>query len=65
MEVSKQVEVGQLLADDGAAGTGDGDAGTIALRYGLEDKPSPLEAFLYGAQHVLIMFSAMVASTSA
>src|SRR6202020_949959 len=62
MEVSKQVEVGQLLADDGAAGTGDGNAGTIALRYGLEDKPSAIEAMLYGAQHVLIMFSAMVAS---
>jgi NCS2 family nucleobase:cation symporter-2 len=55
MELSKQAKVGQLLAEEG-------NAGTIALRYGLEDKPSPIEAILYGAQHVLIMFSAMVAS---
>jgi Permease family len=55
MEISKQAKVGQLLAEES-------NAGTIALRYGLEDKPSPIEAILYGAQHVLIMFSAMVAS---
>ena len=55
MELSKQTKVSQLLAEEG-------NAGTIALRYGLEDKPSPIEAILYGAQHVLIMFSAMVAS---
>src|SRR6201996_7106836 len=55
MELSKQAEVGQLLAEEGATGA-------IALRYGLEDKPAPIEAILYGAQHVLIMFSAMVAS---
>jgi uric acid transporter len=55
MEILKQESVGQLLAEEG-------DAGPIALRYGLEDKPSLIEAILYGAQHVLIMFSAMVAS---
>ena len=55
MDISKQAKVGQLLHEEG-------DAGTLALRYGLEDKPSPIEAILYGAQHVLIMFSAMVAS---
>jgi uric acid transporter len=55
MEILKQENVGQLLAEEG-------NAGSIALRYGLEDKPSLIEAILYGAQHVLIMFSAMVAS---
>jgi uric acid transporter len=58
MEISKQANIGQLLAEDGNAAR----VGTIALRYGLEDKPSAIEAMLYGAQHVLIMFSAMVAS---
>jgi uric acid transporter len=56
MEKSKPAEVGQLLAEDAPR------AGTIALRYGLEDKPPPIAAILFGAQHVLIMFSAMVAS---
>jgi uracil-xanthine permease len=58
MEISKQANIGQLLAEEGNAARVD----AIALRYGLEDKPSPIEAILYGAQHVLIMFSAMVAS---
>jgi len=58
MEISKQANIGQLLAEEGNAAR----VGTVALRYGLEDKPAPIEAILYGAQHVLIMFSAMVAS---
>jgi uric acid transporter len=58
METSNQANVGQLLAQEGDAP----HAGTIALRYGLEDKPPPIAAILFGMQHVLIMFSAMVAS---
>ena len=58
MEMSKQANVGELLAEEGNAPRN----GTVALRYGLEDKPSPITAILFGAQHVLIMFSAMVAS---
>ena len=58
MEMSKQANVGELLAEEGNAPRN----GTVALRYGLEDKPSPIAAILFGAQHVLIMFSAMVAS---
>jgi uric acid transporter len=56
MEISKQERVGWLLAEGGSI------PGAIALRYDLEEKPPPIEAILYGAQHVLIMFSAMVAS---
>jgi uracil-xanthine permease len=58
MEKSISADVGQLLAGEGSAP----QAHTITLRYGLEDKPSPTAAILFGAQHVLIMFSAMVAS---
>jgi NCS2 family nucleobase:cation symporter-2 len=58
MEMSKQANVGELLAEEGNAPRN----GTVALRYGLEDKPLPIAAILFGAQHVLIMFSAMVAS---
>jgi uric acid transporter len=57
MELSRQESVGRLLAEEGSAASG-----AIALRYGLEEKPPLIEAVLYGAQHVLIMFSAMVAS---
>ncbi len=58
MEMLKQASVGQLLAEEGDTTHG----GAIAMRYGLEDKPSPIAAILFGAQHVLVMFSAMVAS---
>jgi uric acid transporter len=58
MEKSISADVGQLLAEEGRGP----QAHTITLRYGLEDKPSPTAAILFGAQHVLIMFSAMVAS---
>ena len=58
MDISKQPDVRQLLAEDRqAAGAADLD-----LLYGLEDKPSPIAAILFGTQHVLIMFSAMIAS---
>jgi xanthine/uracil permease len=30
------------------------------LRYGIEDKPAPLPLILFGMQHVLIMFTAMI-----
>src|ERR1700678_271700 len=34
----------------------------LKIRYGLEDKPGALPATLFAIQHVLIMFSAMIAS---
>ena len=34
----------------------------LELRYGLEDKPAPLAAILFGLQHVLVMFTAMIAA---
>jgi len=30
------------------------------LRYGVEEKPAPLQLILFGMQHVLIMFTAMI-----
>lgn len=43
-----------------------GEAGSAAtfldLRYKLEDRPSPPAALLFGLQHVLIMFTAMIAA---
>ncbi len=57
MEISKQPDVGRLLAGESNAASAD-----IELLYGLEEKPSPVAAILFGAQHVLIMFSAMIAS---
>ena len=51
-------KVGNALAEESGVGAADG----LALRYGLEDKPPAGRAVLYGLQHVLIMFSAMVAS---
>lgn len=32
------------------------------LRYGLEDKPGPMAAVLFALQHVLVMFTAMIAA---
>jgi uric acid transporter len=34
----------------------------LRLRYGIEDKPPPAQLVLFGLQHVLVMFVAMVAS---
>src|SRR6202158_5173990 len=52
--------VGSLLAEEGApAGA---NLLVLSLRYKLEDKPPPIASFLFGLQHVLIMFTAMIAS---
>jgi uric acid transporter len=37
-------------------------ASILQLRYGLEDKPAPFAAILFGLQHVLVMFTAMIAA---
>lgn len=58
MDQIAHTEVGNTLAADAGAQA----AAPLALRYGLEDKPPAGRALLYGLQHVLIMFSAMVAS---
>ena len=51
-------KIGKALADEGHR------AGVtiLDLRYGLEDKPGPIPSILFGLQHVLIMFTAMIAS---
>jgi uracil-xanthine permease len=52
--------IGSMLAEDGApAGT---NLLVHSLRYRLEDRPPPIASFLFGLQHVLIMFTAMIAS---
>jgi Permease family len=50
--------VGTALAQEGVR------AGVtmLELRYGLEDKPGLVQAVLFGLQHVLVMFTAMIAS---
>jgi uric acid transporter len=58
MEQTADSKVGAALADEGGLRAHD----VLAFRYGLEDKPPAVPAILYGLQHVLIMFSAMIAS---
>src|SRR3982074_447908 len=58
MDQIDHTRVGNALADDAGLRAAVG----LTLRYGLEDKPPAGRAVLYGLQHVLIMFSAMIAS---
>ena len=52
--------IGSMLVEEGApAGT---NLLVQSLRYTLEDRPPPITSFLFGVQHVLIMFTAMIAS---
>ncbi len=51
--------VGQALAGEGVQRAG---VNILALRYGLEDKPGLVPSVLFGLQHVLVMFTAMIAS---
>jgi uracil-xanthine permease len=52
--------IGSMLAEESApAGA---NLLVLSLRYRLEDRPSPITSFLFGLQHVLIMFTAMIAS---
>ena len=51
--------VGRVLAEEG---TGRAGVSILNLRYGLEDKPAPVPAVLFGLQHVLVMFTAMIAA---
>lgn len=51
--------VGRGLAEEG---TGRAGVSILNLRYGLEDKPGPVPAVLFGLQHVLVMFTAMIAA---
>src|ERR1019366_6978560 len=50
---------GRVLAEEGTGPTG---ISILKLRYGLEDKPAPVPAVLFGLQHVLVMFTAMIAA---
>jgi uracil-xanthine permease len=58
MAVTQDEQVGKALANEG------GRAGVtiLDLRYDLEDKPAPVQSILFGLQHVLIMFTAMIAA---
>jgi NCS2 family nucleobase:cation symporter-2 len=51
-------QVGDVLANEGVR------AGVtmLELRYGIEDKPGVIPSVLFGLQHVLVMFTAMIAS---
>ena len=61
MEKNREHEcVGSMLAD--AAADSKADVLTLSLRYRLEDKPPRVASFLFGLQHVLIMFTAMIAA---
>src|ERR1700722_335177 len=51
--------VGQALAGEGVQRAG---VNILALRYGLEDKPGLVPSVLFGLQHVLVMFTAMIAA---
>src|ERR1700692_4038398 len=51
--------VGRVLVEEG---TGRAGVSILNLRYGLEDKPGPVPAVLFGLQHVLVMFTAMIAA---
>ena len=53
---------GQGNAGRGVEGAGASGGGGLSLRYGLEDRPAALPAAVYGLQHVLIMFPAMITS---
>jgi uric acid transporter len=50
--------VGEAPAGEGARA----GVTVLKLRYGLEDKPGPLASVLFALQHVLVMFTAMIAS---
>jgi uracil-xanthine permease len=55
---SSSEKIGRTLAgDDSPAGVA-----ILELRYGLEDKPAAIPSILFGLQHVLIMFTAMIAA---
>src|SRR6185437_11505185 len=51
-------KIGGALAQDG----GPTGVSVLDLRYGLEDRPAVLPSILFGLQHVLIMFTAMIVS---
>jgi xanthine permease len=55
---TSHTDVGNALAEH----TGPASQVGFKIRYGLEDKPPALPRTLFALQHVLIMFSAMIAS---
>jgi uracil-xanthine permease len=52
-------KVGSALSGEGITRTG---VNILNLRYGLEDKPGAVPTMLFGLQHVLVMFTAMIAA---
>ena len=56
---SSAAEAGRALAEESGGRAG---VSILDLRYGLEDKPGPIATVLFGLQHVLVMFTAMIAS---
>ncbi|WP_375459731.1 uracil-xanthine permease family protein [uncultured Enterovirga sp.] len=58
MNPARAETAGRLMAE----GEHVGGALVVPMRFGLEDRPGPTESVLFGLQHVLIMFTAMIAS---
>jgi len=56
--MSDNEKIGGALAQDG----GRAGVNILELRYNLEDRPGPVPSFLFGLQHVLVMFTAMIVS---
>ena len=57
MDEPRHLKVGETLASEGGASSSEE---ILELRYGVDDRPSFLPSILFGLQHVLIMFSAMI-----
>ncbi len=55
---SSSEDIGRALAGEGSRAGGT----ILELRYRLEDKPATVPSLLFGLQHVLIMFTAMIAA---
>lgn len=58
MDASDQEKIGGALAGE----SGKAGVDILDLRYGLEDRLSPVPSLLFGFQHVLVMFTAMIVS---
>jgi hypothetical protein len=58
MEASAKAVV--VVEPERAGHAGHGDTGFAKLDYQLHDYPGPVKTALFGIQHVLVMFTAMV-----
>jgi len=58
MTVAPTEHAGSMMAGEGERG----GVTIFKLRYALEDKPGVLATALFGLQHVLVMFTGMIAA---